>query len=68
MAGLGSGAASTVPILWLLGDRDLSMPTFASRCVLDSLARIGMSTHTVVSFANADHSLRDAGGGPHPPV
>jgi dienelactone hydrolase len=61
-------AASTVPTLWLLGDRDLSVPTFASRRVIDSLARNGGSTHTVVSFPNADHFLRDADGGPQPPV
>lgn len=61
-------ARSTVPTLWLLGDRDLSVPTFASRRVLDSLARTGVSVHTVVSFPNADHFLRDADGGPQPPV
>jgi|688.fasta_scaffold306593_2 pimeloyl-ACP methyl ester carboxylesterase len=60
-------ATSTVPTLWLLDDRDLSVTTFASRRVLDSLARTGVSTHTVVSFPNADHFLRDAAGG-LPPV
>ncbi len=61
-------ARSTVPTLWLLGDRDSSVPTFASRRVLDSLSRVGVSIHTVVSFPNADHFLRDADGGPQPPV
>lgn len=61
-------ARSTVPTLWLLGGRDLSVPTFASRRVLDSLARGGVATHTVVTFPNADHFLRDADGGPQPPV
>lgn len=61
-------AGSTVPTLWLLGERDQSVPTFASRRVLDSLARNGVSTHTVVSFRNANHFLRDADGGPRPPV
>ncbi len=32
-------ARSTVPTLWLLGDRDLSVPTFASRRALDSLSQ-----------------------------
>lgn len=61
-------ARSTVPTLWMLGERDQSVPTFASRRVLDSLARTGVSTHTVVSFRNANHFLRDADGGPQPPV
>lgn len=61
-------ARSTVPTLWLLGDRDMSVPTFASRRVLDSLSRTGVSMHTVVNFPNADHFLRDADGGPQPPV
>lgn len=61
-------AKTAVPTLWLLGDRDLSVPTFASRRVLDSLARAGTPTHTVVSFPNADHFLRDADGGPQPAV
>lgn len=61
-------ARSTVPTLWMLGDRDLSVPTFASRRVLDSLGRVGVSTHTVVHFPNADHFLRDSDGGPQPPV
>ena len=61
-------ARSTVPTLWLLGDRDLSVPTFASRRVLDSLARSGVSVHAVVTFPNAGHLLRDADGGSQPPV
>lgn len=61
-------ARSTVPTLWMLGERDQSVPTFASRRVLDSLARNGVSTHTVVSFRNANHFLRDADGGAQPPV
>lgn len=61
-------ARSTVPTLWLLGDRDQSVPTFATQRVLDSLARVGGSRHTVVRFPNADHFLRDADGGPQPPV
>ncbi|WP_353268325.1 hypothetical protein [Gemmatimonas sp.] len=52
----------------MLGDRDQSVPTFASRRVLDSLARTGVSTHAVVSFRNANHFLRDADRGPQPPV
>lgn len=61
-------ARTRVPSLWMLGERDLSVPTFASRRVLDSLARAGVTAHTVVAFPNADHFLRDADGGPQPPV
>lgn len=61
-------ARSDVPTLWLLGDRDASVPTFASGRVLDSLAAAGRGRHTVVRFPNADHFLRDADGGTPPPV
>lgn len=61
-------ARSQVPTLWLLGDRDQSVPTFASARILDSLALVGVSAHTVVRFPNADHFLRDADGGAQPPV
>lgn len=61
-------ARSMVPTLWLLGERDQSVPTFASRRVLDSLATAGSRVHTVVGFPNADHFLRDADGGQQPPV
>lgn len=61
-------ARTSVPTLWMLGDRDQSVPTFASRRVLDSLATVGVTAHTLVRFANADHFLRDADGGAQPPV
>jgi uncharacterized protein len=61
-------ARSVVPTLWLLGERDQSVPTFASRRMLDSLTKHGRGMHTVVSFPNADHFLRDVDGGPQPPV
>jgi hypothetical protein len=46
----------------------MSVPAFAPRRVLHSLSRAGVSMHTVVSFPNADHVLRDADGGQQPPV
>lgn len=61
-------ARSAVPTLWMLGDRDESVPTFASARVLDSLAQGGVSVHRVLRFPNADHFLRDADGGAQPPV
>ena len=60
-------SASRVPTLWLLGDRDASVPTFASVRVLDSLRAKGNDAHTVVRYPNADHGLRDlATGDPVP--
>jgi hypothetical protein len=50
--------ASRVPTLWLLGDRDESVPTFASVRVLDSLRAAGNDRHTVIRYPNADHQLR----------
>ena len=56
-----------IPTLWLLGDRDLSVPTFATVRVLDDLITAGHSGHKVVRFPNAGHDLRDVdGGGPVP--
>ena len=52
--------ANRVPTLWLLGGRDLSVPTFASARVLDSIRASGNDSHTVIVYAGADHGLRDA--------
>lgn len=53
-------AANRVPTLWLLGARDLSVPTFASAQVLESIRTNGNDTHTVIVYATADHGLRDS--------
>lgn len=52
-----------VPTLWLLGVRDLSVPTFASKAKLEELARAGHDEHTVILFPNAGHDLRDVDTG-----
>jgi dienelactone hydrolase len=52
-------AANRIPTLWLLGGRDLSVPTFASAHVLDSIRANGNDSHTVIVYAAADHGLRD---------
>ncbi len=56
-------AASHIRTLWLLGDRDVSVPTFATVRVLDTLMKAGHQEHTVVRFPNAGHDLRDAESG-----
>ena len=53
--------ASRVPTLWLLGDRDESVPAFASVRALDSIRAAGNDRHTVIRYANANHALRDVG-------
>ena len=60
--------ASRIPTLWLLGDRDDSVPTFASARVLDSIRATGNDRHTVVRYPNADHALRDVASGQAAPV
>lgn len=52
-----------VPTLWLLGDRDGSVPTFVSVANLEALAREGHAEHTIARFPNAGHDLRDADTG-----
>jgi uncharacterized protein len=47
------------PTLWLLGDRDLSVPTFATARVIDDLVKTTHPEHTLVRFPNAGHDLRD---------
>lgn len=48
-----------VPTLWLLGDRDESVPTFATVRVLESIRAAGNEAHTVVVYPEVDHALRD---------
>lgn len=59
-------AASRVPTLWLLGDRDASVPTFASVLALEAIRTTGNDLHTVIRFPNADHALVDSSGDPAP--
>jgi len=49
-----------VPTLWLLGERDGSVPTFATLAVLEGLRSTGHTEHTVITFPNAGHDLRNA--------
>ena len=60
--------ASRVPTLWLLGDLDESVPTFASIQVLDSIRAAGNVSHTVRRYPSANHSLRDVATGERLPV
>lgn len=60
--------AARVPTLWLLGDRDESVPTFASVQVLDSIIASGNTLHTVRRYASANHSLRDVATGEPMPI
>ena len=60
--------ASRVPTLWLLGGRDLSVPTFASARVLDSIRASGNVSHTVIVYPAADHGLRDVETGKPVPL
>jgi uncharacterized protein len=48
-----------VPTLWLLGDRDGSVPTSVTVANLDTLIQNGHTEHRVVRFPNAGHDLRD---------
>ena len=51
--------ASRVPTLWLLGERDESVPTFATVRVLDAIRADGNLSHTVIVYQDADHGLRN---------
>ena len=61
-------STSRIPTLWLLGGRDLSVPTFASARTLDSLRAIGNDSHTVIMYPTADHGLRDVETGAPVPL
>jgi dipeptidyl aminopeptidase/acylaminoacyl peptidase len=51
--------ALRVPTLWLLGDLDESVPTFASVRVLEAIRDAGNRSHTIVVYPEADHGLRN---------
>jgi dienelactone hydrolase len=60
--------ASRVPTLWLLGELDESVPTFASIRVLDSVRAGGNLSHTVIVYAGANHGLHDVTTGEPAPL
>jgi pimeloyl-ACP methyl ester carboxylesterase len=61
-------AAQRIPTLWLLGDRDESVPTFASVRVLDLIRAAGNESHTVVVYPGVGHGLRQAQTGEAAPI
>ncbi|MGH9868141.1 MAG: alpha/beta hydrolase family protein [Candidatus Polarisedimenticolia bacterium] len=60
--------AMRVPTLWILGDRDQSVPVFATVKVLKALPPDAAACHTVIRFPDADHALRDVTTGKPSPV
>lgn len=48
---------NAIPTLWVLGDRDESVPTFRTVEVLAELAREGNRSHHVVRFPRGNHGL-----------
>ena len=60
--------ASRVPTLWLLGERDESVPTFASVRALDAIRAAGNPSHTVIVYPDANHGLRLVTTGEAAPV
>ena len=60
--------ALQVPTLWLLGERDESVPTFATVRAIESIRAFGNHSHTVIVYAEADHSLRSVRTGESAPL
>jgi dienelactone hydrolase len=60
--------ASQVPTLWLLGERDLSVPQLATVRVLDSIRAAGNRSHTVHLYPSVGHDLRDTRTGEPAPL
>lgn len=60
--------ASRVPTLWLLGERDLSVPQLATVRVLDSIRAAGNRSHTVRLYPGMGHDLCDPRTGEAAPV
>lgn len=61
-------ATCRIPTLWLLGDQDESVPTFATVRVLEGIRASGNMSHTLVRFPRGDHGLRDVDSGMSEPV
>jgi alpha-beta hydrolase superfamily lysophospholipase len=51
--------ALAIPTLWLLGERDQSVPTFASVRVIDAIRAVGYESHRVVLYPDVGHDLRN---------
>jgi dienelactone hydrolase len=56
-------SSQSVPTLWLLGERDESVPTFASVRVLDAIHAAGNQSHRVIVYPDTGHDLRNVGTG-----
>lgn len=60
--------AQKIPTLWLLGDKDESVPTFATVRALEAIRAEGNDSHTVIVYPGADHGLRHATTGEAMPI
>jgi hypothetical protein len=54
--------------LWLLGERDESVATFATVHVLNRIVAEGNDSHAVIVYPGADHGLRHATTGDAMPI
>ena len=61
-------AGMNVPTLWLLGERDESVPTFATVRAIDALRGAGNTSHTVIVYPDTDHGLRNVASGESAPL
>jgi dienelactone hydrolase len=61
-------AGMDVPTLWLLGERDESVPTFATVRAIEALRGAGNKSHTVIVYPGADHGLRNVASGESAPL
>ena len=60
--------ATRVPTLWLLGEADESVPTYASVRVLDAIRASGNAAHTLIVYPGANHGLHDPVSGQSAPL
>jgi alpha-beta hydrolase superfamily lysophospholipase len=61
-------SALAIPTLWLLGERDESVPTFASVRVVDAIRAAGNESHRVVLYPDVGHDLRNTRTGRSAPL
>ncbi len=57
-----------IPTLWLLGEHDESVATFATVHVLNRIVAEGNESHTEIVYPGADHGLRHATTGDAMPI